>query len=358
MTTYPTLDWNSLDFVRSHLYRRLTPPLTHALGRLSVAQLMGSQGDSPEQIRRAGYSLEMALNLVKAWSALVHVKSGQKIQDDQRRWITPTTLPPWLVEYLNTQTAFKAQFQQTLLVHAETFFESLIMMAEIGTSAGALKMLLLDDAKTGGVWVRAVFDPPSSGAYTGLSALFQRLDSPDPAERERLTQLLVLQDLCTINGVCLRMQTNMNTGEQALAVQFAAHDAGESVPCGEPLQEITAAEQTQTAALPTLTPAEIAPETLIVPPPGLHEALLAMTEHPAPLAAAAQEGPSFAAPEAPTEPPKSAGIEFVEPQNPSDTLIIPPLELRRRLIERQLTQEDESAPAVSDEDTPAAPANP
>ncbi|MBI5961088.1 MAG: hypothetical protein HY866_20280 [Chloroflexi bacterium] len=387
MTTYPDLDWNSLNFVRSHLYGRLVTPLTHALGCLAIAQHVPAV-DNLEQHRRAGYSLELALNLIKAWSALIHVQSGQAIQEDQRRMITPGTLPGWLVDHLNTQTAFKAEHKHTIFVHAETFYETLILIAEIAAKAGTLKMLLVEDAKgeTAGVWVRAVFDPPSSGAYTGLPALITRLDLQDPVERAMMMQLQVVQDLCAINRVCLRVQTNTHTGEQALAVQFSAAPArpAEFLPCGDPLQAIptldpaqeqpAAADSAPTPAPPVLTEAENAPETLIVPPLGLRESLLAMLmETQIPAAAQLQEGekstltadhePSPAAPDVSAEPYESAGIEYVAPQTASDTLIIPPLDLRRRLVEHQLAQEleeqtegeqkQESDPAAPEEDKPA-----
>jgi hypothetical protein len=88
MTTYPDLHWDSLRFVKTHLYRRLATPLNNALGRLAIARHVNDPAEAREQYRRVEQNLEIALNLVKAWAALIHVKSGGTIRQAQYRQIT------------------------------------------------------------------------------------------------------------------------------------------------------------------------------------------------------------------------------------------------------------------------------
>ena len=73
MTTFEDLHWESLRLIKKHLYRRLATPLNNALGRMAIARHVTDPSEAREQYRRVEYNLEIALNLVKAWAALVHV---------------------------------------------------------------------------------------------------------------------------------------------------------------------------------------------------------------------------------------------------------------------------------------------
>ena len=131
MTSFEDLHWESLRLVKKHLYRRLATPLNNALGRLAIARHVTDPAEAREQYRRVEYNLEIALNLVKAWAALVHVMNGGTIRQSQRRQLIPGGIPAWLVEHLNTQTAVLVEHTQPVVVHPETFYESVLLMCLI-----------------------------------------------------------------------------------------------------------------------------------------------------------------------------------------------------------------------------------
>jgi hypothetical protein len=370
MTTYQDLHWDSLDFIKRHLYRRLATPLNNALGRLAIARHVDDPAEAREQFRRVEQNLEIALNLVKAWAALVHVKSGGAIRRAQRRQITPDGFPAWLVEHLNTQTAFLIEHTQPVLVHPETFYESLMLMCLICAGVGTLKKLVTYDAlnDSSAIWIRTVFEPPSSGSYDSLGALFNRFNTQTPAGQDITFQLQVLQEFLRINGVTLRLQNNRRSGEQALAVCLPAAAATiQFVPAAKDKAQET--QETMVAHL-RRQPANGKPpnarepeavenrsETLIVPPPNLHERLAAhLKETPAPGEVEIENKPQTRLLPPPNFPPKfrdglreraqeadGAAAENTPPgetteiENKPETLIVPPPNLHEQLSQ-QLAQ--------------------
>jgi hypothetical protein len=217
MSTYQDLHWDSIRFVKNHLYRRLATPLNNALGRLAIAR--ENPEESREQLRRIEYTMEMGLNVLKAWAALIHVRTGGIIPDAQRRQISPDGLPPWLLDHLHGQTAFRIEQTQPIRVHPESFYESLMLMASASASIGSLKFMVISDAKgsRSGVWVRAVFDPPQAGTYTSLKTLLAVLNLANPVEQDTALQLHLIAEFFRINEGSFVLQNNTQTGEQALA---------------------------------------------------------------------------------------------------------------------------------------------
>jgi hypothetical protein len=323
VTSFEDLHWESLRLVKKHLYRRLATPLNNALGRLAIARHVTDPAEAREQYRRVEYNLEIALNLVKAWAALVHVMNGGTIRRSQRRQLTPGSFPAWLVEHLNTQTAILVEHTQPVVVHPETFYESMLLMCLITAGAGTLKKLTTGDAPNDDttIWIRAVFEPPAAGPFASLSDLYQRFNTPTPAEQELMFQLQALQEFCRINGATLRLQNNKRTGEQALAASIpAAIRSGFPVATSaqgsaDETQETTVAHLLNNlAAQPTngskkaVEEVENLPGTRILPSSALHEGMSERLE----------------------EIPEAAD----EVENASDTLIVPPPDFRKELLAR------------------------
>lgn len=230
MTTYQDLDWGSMDFIRQHLYKRVANPLDNALGRLLIAEHLVQEASAKAYLSRVSYGLEVSLNLLKAWAALVHVQNGKLIGQEQRRAIAHDAVPDWVQAYLSNRAPFKAAFTRPAWVHPETFYEGLVLLCDVAASVGKLKSIVLIDSPdaTSGIWARAIFTPGDSGRYTSLDNLISRLDDgEDPDQRDILTQIDVLRALFAINGAELRVQDNLKTGEQALAVQFPAVSASQ-----------------------------------------------------------------------------------------------------------------------------------
>ncbi|MBN1966267.1 MAG: hypothetical protein JW910_16585 [Anaerolineae bacterium] len=227
MTSYQNLHWDSINFVKAHLYRRVASPLNDALARLALAAQANELDAAKDQLKRVRYSLELALNLIKAWASLIYVQNGGVIPDYQRRQIAPDGLPEWVVEYLNTQTVFRVEHTQPVFVHPETFYESLILLCQVGRAAGDLKYIVLSDARgaRSGVWIRGVFEPPHSGPYSSLNGWIASLDPDSPSDQEVAIQLQVLGGFLKINRVRFMLQNNVQTGEQALTALLPAATA-------------------------------------------------------------------------------------------------------------------------------------
>jgi hypothetical protein len=410
VTTFEGLHWESLRLVKKHLYRRLATPLNNALGRIAIARHVTDPSEVREQYRRVEYNVEIALNLVKAWAALVHVMGGGTIRQSQRRQLMPGSLPAWLIEHLNTQTACVVEHTQPVMVHPETFYESMLLMCLITAGAGTLKRLVTSDAPNDDttIWIRAVFAPPASGPFASLGDLYRRLDTPTPTEQELMFQLRALQEFCRINGMTLRLQNNRRTVEQALAAsvpavvrsgilvsapgEASADETQETMV--EHLMNQPANGSNKTAEKVENLPEDRIPsvsdmhkrlserledlpeaaaevenksDTLIVPPPNFREELLARAReseqdvgNPKPdrvenkpetlivpppdfgtrLAQQLDTEPESDAPVPEprrpgtgpfTRPPAPGVIEVVEPENASDTRIVPPPDYQRRL---------------------------
>ncbi len=335
MTTYQDLHWDSLNFVKTHLYRQVATPLDHALGRLAIADHVGRGELSLEQFQHTAYSVEIALNLLRAWAALIHVKSGGTIRPDQRHTLAAGAWPGWLVDRLKTQTTVQIDYTRPLTVHPETFYHSLLLLCDVCAAIGTLKQLVVANANHGqiGVWVRAVFSPPPTGAYKGLGDIVKHLES-GASDHDMAVQLHVAVSLLEINGASLKVQNNTETGDQALAallpVQQAvadhaekstgslyahlARELGEPSPAQEPVQDqgaLSESDEPSSAGKPRLTRPVLAPtpeapglllaalhgalpddesdvenkpETRIVPPPDRDEHLAAALDDADPTA--------------------------------------------------------------------------
>ncbi|MBN1679000.1 MAG: hypothetical protein JW966_01825 [Anaerolineae bacterium] len=228
MTTFQDLDWESIHCLKTYLYRRMASPLNNARGRLAIAQHVSSTEDAQKQFRLAEQNLEITLNLVRAWNAVIHVQSGRTISNRQCRQITPDALPVWLVDYLSGYTRLEINHTKPLFVHPESLYESLIVLVQVGCAIGKLKSLTLVDASGmwEGVWLRAIFEPPQSTAYSSLPGLMKSLDPDNPAQRDTRFQLEALQCLFALNNARFSLQNNTRTGEQALAaLVLATHPA-------------------------------------------------------------------------------------------------------------------------------------
>ena len=265
---------------------------------------------------------------------LIHVKSGGTIRQDQRRLIGPDGLPEWLVEHLNALTAFQSGQTRPVFVQAETFYEGLMLIGLVGSRVGTLKKLVITDALDDDqrVSLRAVFDPPPTGPYASLGALYKRFSVPAPAEQETGFQLQVLQELLRLNGATLRLQNNQRSGEQALAARlWVTASAGELALASESLSVKVRAgasvDEVQANLLAEFL--QSAPEQFVSTP-------VAVTDG-APERKLAPAAADHVIPEPPID-------------NESDTLIIPPISFHERLA-ALLSSPDADPDSENEEDT-------
>ncbi len=403
MTTYHHLDWNTLNSVKNHLYRRLASPINNALGRLAIARHVEKSPETEAQLIYVERNLERAMNLIRAWAALIHVKSGGNIGADQRRRVHADEWPAWLVEYLHTQTGMKLDHDATIYVHPETFYEGVLLLWRTGAAIGALKYITTGNAKdkSQSIWLRAVYETPHTGPYKSLSGLADTLSAQ--LQYDTLIQLMVLQDLFAINGATLKIQNNKQSGEQALAVclpavpvQLPSEDDTddlftsvlEQVPVStdegeresfftQVIRELNGEDTMPIAIVDDSSgPADSGEsETLVVPPPSLRERLAALDPLESEIPeedqdrqanaryASGQFGPdNHKQPDTLIVPPpgfrermaaltKNGGeIEVIEPDNESEKHIVPPPGMHRRIRDRRAKRDAE--PAEPEDSTP------
>ena len=340
MTTYQNLHWDSLNVVKDHLFQQVVMPLSQVSDCLETVQQAGSADPVKESLRNAAQRVSAVLNLVKTWTALIEVKNGGTLP---RTSLSADGLPPWLVSTLSAQTAFQAGHTQPVLVHTDTFYTSLILTCQIGASIGTLKSLTTCDSKDGGggLWVRAVFDPPPSGPYRGVLGLYKRLESKNGGEHEVANQLQLLQWLLEINGGNLKVQNNLQTGEQALALRFPRVPG--VVPAALPASAavITQAIEPKTTGEPEAKPGE--PEPVKERQPEA-ESTGKFAESSAPIAQPAAPAPGVEI--------KVSQAILDDIENASDTLIIPPAQLRDRLAASRPEAKPAPAPIADGDAAP------
>lgn len=311
MTGYQNLHWDSLNFIKNYLYQHLATPLNNALGRIAIAQHLYEPLAAQEQLRQVEQSLELALNMIQAWAALIHVQNGGVIDDDQHRVIKSDSLPSWLLDRLSEQTTLSVKHSQPLWVHPEVFYESLLMLCEIGVTVGVCKRLLTVDAKGDppGVWIRLVFEPLESIPYTSLSGLIAGLDLSKPEECNRAVQFQVLGGLFEINRARFTLQNNTQTGEQALAALL---------PIATPAQQAAAAPLDSSSLISRDTP---------LPGAEAHPTAVSVSEPEAPVEVAAPpSGSSESTDQVPLREPDMAPDTAPEPaaELSDDTAILQP----------------------------------
>jgi len=216
-TSYHALHWDSINRVKNYLYRQISPVLDDAAARLStIERAEASRGYSA--LLPVGQRLDMARNTLSAWAALVTVESGGLLSESKRLPLAASTLPDWLTEHIRTRTTLTLEYTRPIFVHPPVFFESMLLLSQIGDEIGALLQMALTDASEAprGVWLRMVFVPPLRGAYSGMSTLLNALNA-QPDAGDAAFRLQVAGSLMKINECRLVLQYNRKTGEQALA---------------------------------------------------------------------------------------------------------------------------------------------
>ncbi|MBN1202067.1 MAG: hypothetical protein JXJ20_09445 [Anaerolineae bacterium] len=243
--SYQELHWESINFLKNYLYRRIASPMNNALGRLAIAQTMDNQVAIREQLRGIERNLEITLNFIKAWATLIYVQSGGTLHDSQRCQVTPEALPAWLIEYLGAKTVLRVEHTQPCYVQPEMLYEGLIILCQVGMSVGSLKRLITSDAKgsRSGVWIRAVFEPPKASPYPSLKSMIAGLDTDDPVERDLAIQLKIMGEMFKINRARFMLQNNTQSTEQALAALLPI-DIGDEQPLTPALADEAARDST------------------------------------------------------------------------------------------------------------------
>jgi len=203
--------------VKDYLYQQLVPLLDDALARIALVD-PGDTSRARVSLGPIEHRLERARNALDAWAALITVESGGLVPDGQRLPLAAPLLPRWLMESLQARTTLTIDYKRPIFAHPEVFYETMLLLSQVGEEVGALLQMVLTDAveEPRGVWLRAVFMPPLRGTYSGMSTLLNALSARGDAD-DAVFRLHVISSLMKINASRLVLQNNRKTGEQALA---------------------------------------------------------------------------------------------------------------------------------------------
>lgn len=251
MTTYYSLDWNSQDHVKGHLYRRLADPMNTTLGFIRLAQESKPGEINPHWLKKAELSLESAIMFLKAWSTLVHYKTGNPLRAYQKRTFAASEPATWLKSYLDERIVLDMSHTCDISAHRETLHEALNLMV---SAAGALGVVLRvetfrrpNDVKA--VWYRVVYTPQNAESASDMATLLADLDQDGP-EADTALQLHLAFDLVALNsglltlqllpegkrGLAFRLETVVET-TPTLETESEAADAPEKTKVAQPIKQ-------------------------------------------------------------------------------------------------------------------------
>ncbi len=216
MIEYNNLNWETLNFVRQHLY----PRLSELLGE-TTRLLTGDEGNRAQNQADARRQLDMAMNIVSAWELLVRWKTeGNEATTAAFQEVNLTELPEWLLTLLGERAILKMEQSKSIWVHPETFYEGLFLLVNIAEKVGVLSHIMLNDASSPreGVWLRIVFVPAVAGGFQSKVAILDKLNQDASANRDTVIQFAAVNDFLEINRTRFSLQNNTRTGHQAFAV--------------------------------------------------------------------------------------------------------------------------------------------
>ena len=231
---YQQLDWHTLEFFKTHLYRRLLAPLNKALAQVERLQVMADEGSAVStKLNESQHHLESVLNLLNAWAALILYKESGALSSYQKKDFTADKIPAWFKTYLNQHTMLRVEFNQPIQAHPEAFIEAVLLLYHVVSTFGTVANVQIIDAplEKAGIYVRVVFTThPDQAPFVNLSEIEKRFDQDDPAEWDSYVQFMVAMDMLALNNAKFTLQNNKKTGQQALSAYFMPHEKAPTAP--------------------------------------------------------------------------------------------------------------------------------
>ena len=222
---YKNLHWETLDFIKAHLYHRLTKPLSQAVETLE--QLQHAQNKEPglAKLRQIQYQLNALMNTINAWATFITFKHNGPLSDFQFKEFTKADIPEWVQSYLQAHTDLRIEFEQIIEVHHDTFIEGILLLFHIARSVSSIGEIQILDAPAtkNGIFVRIIFIPANDKApFDSLSDIESQFDPDDMMERDLAIQLVVAREMMELNRAKFNLQNNKKTGQQAFTAFFPA----------------------------------------------------------------------------------------------------------------------------------------
>ena len=228
---YDSLNWESLDFIKAHFYRRLAIPLNKTIEILERVENAGDKTLAVRRLSKTRQTVEALLNAINAWATLITYRANGPLADFQFKAFTRDQLPGWFHAYLGRETSLRIDFDQTLKVHPETLIEAIVLLFNIASTISSVEAVQMSDAPVAkkGVFMRVIFSNRDDHApYGSLSEILDTFDYDILGERDLAVQLAIARDMMLLNNARFSLQNNKKTGQQAFSAFFEAHDENAS----------------------------------------------------------------------------------------------------------------------------------
>jgi len=224
---YDALDWDTLDFIKAHFYRRVATPLNKTIEILERVENAGDKTLAVRRLSKTRQTVEALLNAVNAWATLITYKSEGPLDDYQFKAFTQDQIPGWFHAYLQRETSLRIDFGQTLRVHPETLIEATVLLFNVANTISNVSSVQMSDAPAShrGVFMRVIFSNRDDRAPFGsLSEILDSFDYEILGERDLAVQLSVARDMMLLNNARFSLQNNKKTGQQAFSAFFSAYE--------------------------------------------------------------------------------------------------------------------------------------
>jgi hypothetical protein len=225
---YDGLNWESLDFIKAHFYRRVATPLNKTIEILERVENVGDKTLAVRRLSKTRQTVEALLNAVNAWATLITYKSNGPLDDFQFKLFTRDQLPAWFHAYLGRETSLRVDFDHTLRVHQETLIEGMVLLFNIAQTISNVYSVQMSDSPGSrkGVFMRVIFSNRDERAPFGsLSEILDTFDYEVLGERDLAVQLAVARDMMLLNKARFSLQNNKKTGQQAFSAYFDAYES-------------------------------------------------------------------------------------------------------------------------------------
>jgi hypothetical protein len=232
---YEDLNWETMEFLKTHTYRRLADPLAKSIENIEHARHTSNIERAQKKLLHTQYITEALLNTVNAWAALVSYRHHGPLDDFQFQPLTPDKIPAWFRSYFEQHIPLKLAFEHQALVQLETFLESILLLYSVASAISKVSYIQIADAlpPKRGIYVRVVFFTAEDKAPFGnLGEIMAQFDSQNMAERDLAIQLFLARDMMNLNRAKFSLQNNKKTGQQAFSSFLAARSVTEASTSG------------------------------------------------------------------------------------------------------------------------------
>lgn len=256
---YDELNWESLDFIKAHFYRRVATPLNKTIEILERVENAGDKTLAVRRLSKTRQTVEALLNAVNAWATLITFKSNGPLDDYQFQAFVREDIPGWFHAYLSRETTLRVDFNQTLKIHPETLIEATVLLFNVANAISNVFTVQMSDSPRSkkGVFIRVVFSNRDDRAPFGsLTEILESFDYDNLGERDLAVQFAIARDMMLLNNARFSLQNNKKTGQQAFSAFLEASQDLDEEEMSSPFDAYDLSEPNPTPAIMSLRSAE------------------------------------------------------------------------------------------------------